>query len=88
MPHGHPRTGNEEYIRVKLRKCTHLLWTERKRALHLKSDNELARYLLNLPCARDDTQQFEEMPVAHFIPLVRFVEALPFSVQGNSCVAQ
>ena len=70
MLRGRPRTANEEYIRVKLRKCTHLLWTERKCALHLKSDNELACYLLNLPCARDDTQQFEKMPVAHSIQLV------------------
>ena len=43
---GHPSTGREEYTRVKLKKDTHLLWTERKHTLHLKSNNELALYLI------------------------------------------
>ena len=65
MPHGRPSTGREEYAYVKLKKDTHLLWTERKRTLHLKSDNELALYLLDLTCAHGDTQrQLEQSPEA------------------------
>ena len=33
----HPSTGTEEYTRVKLRKDTHFLWTERKQSFCLKS---------------------------------------------------
>ena len=33
---------------IKLQKDTHCLWTEKKVLLQLKSDDELARFLLNL----------------------------------------
>ena len=69
MLRGRPKTGNEEHIRIKLRKCIHSLWTKRKHAVYLKSNNELAHYLLNLPCAHDDTQQLKEMPVTHSMQL-------------------
>ena len=48
MPRGRPKTLREGYMRIKLQKDTHCLWTERKALLQLKSDNELARFLLDL----------------------------------------
>ena len=35
-------------MRIKLQKDTHCLWTERKVLLQLKSDDELAHFLLDL----------------------------------------
>ena len=56
MSRGRPRTVREDYTRIKLQKDTHRLWVERKAALQLNSDDELARLLLGLA----------EMPVPLF----------------------
>ena len=48
MPLGRPKTLREGYARIKLQKDTHRLWAERKALLQLKSNNELARFLLGL----------------------------------------
>ena len=49
----------------------HTLIMDRKEACPSSQERQwTCSYLLNLPCARDDTQQFEEMPVAHSIQLV------------------
>ena len=47
MPRGRPSVGRETYIRIKLRKDTHVLWVEAKRARELKSDDALACHLLS-----------------------------------------
>ena len=47
MPRGRPSVGREQYIRTKLRKDTHALWVDVKRARALKSDDALARHLLS-----------------------------------------
>ena len=75
MPHGHPTTGREEYVLIKLHKDTHRLWAERKRALQLKSDNELGLYLLSRPSAlptaiRDISQELETVPVTQATQLL------------------
>lgn len=46
MPLGRPRTGRASYVRIKLRQVTHTSWVEMKNSLRLKSDDELASYLL------------------------------------------
>ena len=46
MPRGRPSVGREQYVRIKLRKHTHALWVEVKRAHAFKSDDALARHLL------------------------------------------
>ena len=77
MPHGRPAAGREEYTCIKLHKDTHLLWIEGKKALQLKSDNELALYFLNLPnvsssMVRDmQRSECEAMPVIQSIELLR-----------------
>ena len=48
MPRGRPRTLREDYARIKLQKDMHRLWAERKALLQLKSDDELAHFLLGL----------------------------------------
>ena len=48
MPLGRPKTLREGYTCIKLQKDTHRLRAERKALLQLKSDNELARFLLGL----------------------------------------
>ena len=48
VPRGHPKTVREGYMRIKLQKDTHCLWTERKVLLQLNSDDELARFLFDL----------------------------------------
>ena len=47
MPRGRPSVGREQYVRIKLRKDTHALWVEVKRARLFKSDDALARHLLS-----------------------------------------
>ena len=69
MPRGHPATGQEEYMWIKLHKDMHCLWTERKQLLQLKSDNEVALHFLNLPSTSssavcDRSQEHRTMPVA------------------------
>ena len=46
MPRGRPKTLREDYTRIKLQKDTHRSWAKRKVLLQLKSDDELARFLL------------------------------------------
>ena len=46
MPCGRPSVGREQYVRIKLRKHTHALWIEVKRAHAFKSDDALAGHLL------------------------------------------
>ena len=75
MPHGRPTTGREEYVCIKLHKYAHRLWAERKRALQLKSDNELGLYLLNRPSAspnaiHDISQKLETVPVTQATQLL------------------
>ena len=90
MPRGRPATGREEYMRIKLHKDTHLLWIEKKKALQLKSDNELALYLLNQPnvfsSSVRDTQrpEGEAMPVVQSIDLLRDQTALEVREDGQS----
>ena len=48
MPRGHPKTLREGYARINSKKDTQCLWAERKALLQLKSDNELAHFLLGL----------------------------------------
>ena len=75
------------FAHVKLKKDTHFLWTERKYTLCLKSDNELALYLLDLlldfHCACRDTQQLEEMPVTQFAQFVNDKETSYAPVEGT-----
>ena len=80
MPRGCPATGREEYMRIKLHKDMHHLWNERKRILQLKSNNELALHLLELPkgshsavrdTRHDKSQEHETMPVPQSIELLR-----------------
>ena len=47
MPFGRPHTGKASYIRIKLRQVMHTSWVEMKNSLRLKSDDELASYLLS-----------------------------------------
>ena len=47
MPRGRPSKGRQMYIRIKLKTTTHSSWTTRKKSLGMKSDDELARYLLD-----------------------------------------
>lgn len=72
MPRGLLATGREECMRIKLYKDTNRLWTERKRILQLRSDNELALHLPDLPsaspsAARDMSQERETMPVTELL---------------------
>ena len=49
MPLGRPAVGRTSYVRIKLRHETHVSWVEMKRALDLRSDDELACRLLATP---------------------------------------
>ena len=62
MPRGRPKTVREGYIRIKLQKDTHCSWVERKVLLQLKSDDELAHFLLDLA----------EVPAPRAVPLIQF----------------
>ena len=62
MPRGRPKTVREGHIRIKLQKDTHCSWVERKVLLQLKSDDELARFLLDLA----------EVPAPRAAPLIQF----------------
>ena len=46
MPLGRPAVGRTIYVRIKLRQETHVSWVERKRALGVRSDDELVCRLL------------------------------------------
>ena len=46
VPRSCPEKGREQYVRIKLRKNTHLSWITRKKLLKLKSDDALANYFL------------------------------------------
>ena len=77
MPCGRPATRREEYMRIKLHRDMHCLWIERKRVLQLRSDNELALHLLDLPSASpstnlpsavcDTSQEREKMPATELL---------------------
>ena len=49
MPRGRPKTLRESYVCIKLQKDMHCLWAERKELLQLKSNDELAHFLLEVP---------------------------------------
>ena len=95
MPRGCPATGREEYMRIKLHKDTYHLWNERKRILQLKSDNELALHLLELPrgshsavrdTRHDRSQEHETMPVPQSIELLRDQNMLnPLTAYMKQC---
>ena len=46
MPHGLPNIGRQSYVRIKLRRDTHMSWVELKASPKLKCDDALACYLL------------------------------------------
>ena len=76
MPCGRPATGQEEYTHIKLHKDTHRLWTERKRLLQLKSNNEVTLHFLNLPSASSSavcvrSQEHRKIPIAQSIQFLR-----------------
>ena len=91
MPRGRPATGREEYMRIKLHKDTHRLWSERKQVLQLKSDNELALHLLNLPsvsvspgAVRDRSPEHETIPITQSTELLRDQNMLEAREDGQS----
>ena len=57
MPCGRPSVGRQSYVRIKLRRDTHASWIELKASLKLKSDDALARYLLNFSGTTNSSMQ-------------------------------
>ena len=87
MSCGRPATGQEEYIHIKLRKDMHRLWTERKRLLQLKSNNEVTLHFLNLPSASSSavcvrSQKNRKIPVTQSTQFLRDQNIL--EVRGDS----
>ena len=89
MPRGHPATGQEEYMCIKPHKDMHCFWTERKRLIQLKSDNEVALHFLNLPSASssavcDRSQEHRTMPVAQSTQFLRDQNILEVGGESES----
>jgi len=82
MPRGRPKSGRTQYVRIKLCKGTHELWTDMKRRLSLKSDDAFACRLITsiqTSLSTDDLtgdgskRRSDSRPTVSFTSVARYV---------------